>query len=544
MKLTRRDFTSGLLGATASHLLNPFNLARAEVTELQRVRKAINYAEINLENRVISELFPFLSIPNISPRKDFITNVEINERNKAMLDSVRYCKKMLLARGFKELRANQYKNKNNQEIIENVFVTGKLGNDPSKPTMLIYYHADVQDVKREAWVIGNKQYDPFIPTFLTRTTHIKGEKGLGKAILARGSSDDKGQGWTHLFAIESYQKTNTELPTNFVVVIDHGEENGSPYGNEFVKENREYLKSDIAMIADSLSSEDGIPSLDYGLRGILKAKITLDFGNDVHSGEGNIIGSAMQEMIHLLSGIGVDSNLKINIPGIYEDIIPVSELERKLMEAKKSSFTSEALRKTKGLAYVRNNSDMSNLEVICSLPSFEVHNIEGGKPGTKIPSPITADVTIRLAPGQDPEKVYQKLEDEIYRKIYSKGIPKTFKDKNGNERQTVNVKNEEGSPAVKIDLAHPYAKAIEFSLLEGFECSYVDKLCAGGTEPIASVLQDILRIPVFIFGYSSPGDNYHGALESFLLKEGVFYGTKSNIIIYDKLAKEIINGGN
>src|SRR3989338_2201307 len=512
MKLTRRDFTSGLLGATASHLLNPFNLARAEVTELQRVRKAINYAEINLENRVISELFPFLSIPNISPRKDSITNVEINERNKAMLDSVKYCKKMLLARGFKELRAKQYKNKNNQEIIENVFVTGKLGNDPSKPTMLIYYHADVQDVKREAWVIGNKQYDPFIPTFLTRTTHIKGEKGLGKAILARGSSDDKGQGWTHLFAIESYQKTNTELPTNFVVVIDHGEENGSPYGNEFVKENREYLKSDIAMIADSLSSEDGRPSLDYGLRGILKAKITLDFGNDVHSGEGNII--------------------------------PVSEIERKLMEAKKSSFTSEALRKTKGLAYVRNNSDMSNLEAICSLPSFEVHNIEGGKPGTKIPSPITADVTIRLASGQDPEKVYQKLEDEIYRRIYSKGIPKTFKDKNGNERQTVNVKNEEGSPAVKIDLAHPYAKAIEFSLLEGFECSYVDKLCAGGTEPIASVLQDVLKIPVFIFGYSSPGDNYHGALESFLLKEGVFYGTKSNIIIYDKLAKEIINGGN
>src|SRR5207344_1287519 len=93
------------------------------------------------------------------------------------------------------------------QIIETAFnpvVLGRLGQDASLPTVMLYGHYDVQPPEPlEAWTTP-----PFEPAIRNRR------------IYARGASDNKGQHFAQLMAIESLLAVRGKLPCNIIVMVD------------------------------------------------------------------------------------------------------------------------------------------------------------------------------------------------------------------------------------------------------------------------------------------------------------------------------------
>src|SRR3989440_4835226 len=140
---------------------------------------------------------------------------------------------------------------------------------PGKPTVLLYGHYDVQPVDPlELWTSP-----PFEP---------RREDGV---LFGRGSSDDKGQIALHWQAIQAWLRTTGELPLNVKVIAEGEEEIGSPNFEEFVRTNRDRLKSDYCVISDTAMVAKGIPAITYALPGLIYFQLRVEAANtELHSG--------------------------------------------------------------------------------------------------------------------------------------------------------------------------------------------------------------------------------------------------------------------
>ena len=137
------------------------------------------------------------------------------------------------------------------------------------PTILFYGHYDVQPVDPlDLW-----DSPPF------EATVRDGE------IYARGAADDKGQVFMHFKAIEAHLKQNGRLPVNIKMILEGEEEVGSANLDNFVKSHKDELKADVVVISDSPMFDRGMPSICYGLRGLVYFQIDLrGTKSDLHSG--------------------------------------------------------------------------------------------------------------------------------------------------------------------------------------------------------------------------------------------------------------------
>jgi acetylornithine deacetylase/succinyl-diaminopimelate desuccinylase-like protein len=191
------------------------------------------YQEKN-KDRFLEELLELLRIPSVSAR---------SEHRNDMRSCAEKVKQRLLEAGADEA-----------EIFDTAghpVVYGEKITDPSKPTVLVYGHYDVQPADPlNLWHSG-----PFEPV-------IKDGK-----IFARGACDDKGQFYMHVKALETMVNTNS-LSTNIKFLIEGEEEVGSANLAKFVKENKELLKADVILISDTSMISMENPSIDIGVRGL------------------------------------------------------------------------------------------------------------------------------------------------------------------------------------------------------------------------------------------------------------------------------------
>lgn len=127
------------------------------------------------------------------------------------------------------------------------------------PTVLVYGHYDVQPVDPVAlW-----QTPPFEPT-------VRGE-----SLFARGASDDKGQTYIHIAAVEALLATTGALPVNVKFLVEGEEEDGSQAIMRYVAENRERLAADMCLISDGPILAPDKPKIVYGLRGVWAGEVTV-----------------------------------------------------------------------------------------------------------------------------------------------------------------------------------------------------------------------------------------------------------------------------
>ena len=196
-------------------------------------------------------------------------------------------------------------------------VLAKNEHRPGRPTLLVYGHYDVQPPEPlELW-----RSPPFEPT--VRPTETGAD-----AVYARGAVDDKGQVWAHVEALTAWQ-AHGGPPVNVTLLIEGEEEIGSENLESFVQQHKGELKADIAVVSDTNQFADGLPAITYGLRGLCYAEVTITGpDHDLHSGlYGGAVPNPANVLCEFIAGLHHPDG-RVNLPGFYADVIPLTEQER------------------------------------------------------------------------------------------------------------------------------------------------------------------------------------------------------------------------
>ncbi|KAI2464442.1 cytosolic non-specific dipeptidase [Annulohypoxylon bovei var. microspora] len=298
-------------------------------------------------------------------------------------------------------------------------ILARYGSDKSKRTVLVYGHYDVQPAeKSDGW-----STEPF--------TLKVGEDGR---MFGRGSTDDKGPvlGW--LNAIEAHQKAGVDFPVNLLMCFEGMEEYGSEGLDELIeKEGKGYFAdADVVCISDNYWLGTEKPCLTYGLRGVNYYSIEVSGpGADLHSGVfGGTAQEPMTDLVRVLATL-VDTNGKILVPGIMEQVAPVTSEEEGLYD--NISFTMETLHESLGAKTTIFEDKKSTLMARWRYPSLSVHGIEGAfsAPGAKtvIPAKVIGKFSIRTVPNMEIEQTNElvyKYVNETFAKLNSKNTLKVF----------------------------------------------------------------------------------------------------------------------
>lgn len=426
------------------------------------------YQEAN-KDRFLNEMLELLRIPSISAK---------SEHKNDMLKCADAVKQSLLAAGCDKAEV--------MATAGHPAVYGEKIIDPSKPTVLVYGHYDVQPADPlELWHSG-----PFDPV-------IKDGK-----VFARGSADDKGQFYMHVKALEILTKTNS-MTTNIKFLIEGEEEVGSPNLGKFVSEHKELLKADVILISDSsmLSMEN--PSLDTGVRGLSYIEVEVTAANrDLHSGT---YGGAVANPITILSKMIAschDENNHITIPGFYEDVVVAGPEERALIN--KAPYDENEYKKDLGVNELWGEKGYSTYERTGIRPTIEINGIWGGYTGegakTVLPSKATAKISARLVPDQSSHKITEMLLNYFKSIAPSSVTVKAFEHHGGEPYMT--PIDSKGYKAA--------AKAVETT----FGKTPIP-VRGGGSIPICSILEKELGIKIIFMGFGLDNDNLHSPNEKY-----------------------------
>jgi len=359
-----------------------------------------------------------------------------------------------------------------------------------QPTVLLYGHYDVQPVDPvDLW-----HTPPFEPT-------LKGDN-----LYARGASDDKGQMFALVKALESMLQADGKLPVNVKVLIEGEEEAGGESIEAYVKAHPDRLAADVALIYDTGMPAVGIPAITYGLRGILYTELEVRGAKrDLHSGVyGGIAPNPLHALALILAGLK-DRDGHIHIPGFYDRVRSVTEEEQKNW-ASYPFDVDMAFRQEIGIAELVGETEYGTEERRTARPTLEVHGIIGGFTGegakTVIPNVVKAKVSMRLVPDQRPNDVFPLFERAI-RDLCPAGID-------------VTVRNIHGGDAILLPLESRWMRASSSALRTVFDRAPV-YLREGGSVPIGALFDSVLHAPTVFIGFGLPDDNLHAPNEKFYL---------------------------
>jgi acetylornithine deacetylase/succinyl-diaminopimelate desuccinylase-like protein len=421
------------------------------------------------KERFLNELLDLLRIPSVSAK---------SEHKPDMLKCADAVKASLLAAGADTVTI--------YETEGHPIVYGEKMVDPSKPTVLVYGHYDVQPAEPlELW--NSPAFEPTI---------IDGK------IFARGSCDDKGQFYMHVKALETLVKTNT-LTNNIKFCIEGEEEIGSPNLGKFVAANKELLKADCVLISDTAMLSLDTPSMDVGVRGLSYIEVEVTGPNrDLHSG---VYGGAVANPITILAKMIAsmhDENNHITIPGFYDDVVNSTDEERALMA--KAPFDEQEYKDELGVQELWGEKGYSTMERTGIRPTMELNGIWGGYIGegakTVLPSKAFAKISARLVPNQSSETITNLIINHL-QKIAPANVTVKATLHHGGEPYMTPI-DSKGYMAA--------AKAIETTF--GKQPIPVR---GGGSIPICSLFEKELGIKIIFMGFGLDSDNLHSPNEKY-----------------------------
>jgi acetylornithine deacetylase/succinyl-diaminopimelate desuccinylase-like protein len=368
-------------------------------------------------------------------------------------------------------------------------VTADWLHAPGATTVLIYGHYDVQPPEPlEEWISP-----PFEAVLRAGALH------------GRGASDDKGQMFVHVKALESWLLTAGALPVNVKCLFEGEEEIGSRSLCDFLAAHVDAWRADAAVMSDTAMLGPGRPAITQSLRGALS--VELEFcgqRQDLHSGTfGGAIHNPLQALCEAVGRLH-DARGAIAIPGFYKRVRARSRAERAYM-ARVGPSDDQILRDA-GAGQGWGEPGFSLYERIAIRPALSVNGVAGGYagPGSKavIPARATAKLTLRLVPDQDPAEI-----DALLRGFIARIAPPAV---------FVVVRTLFSARPFVMRRDHHATRAAQAALHKGFGVppSFVR---SGGTIPVAPLLQEELGIPTVLMGFALPDDGMHAPNERFCL---------------------------
>ena len=380
------------------------------------------------------------------------------------------------------------------------------------PHILFYGHYDVQPVDPlELW-----HSPPFEPQLV--------DGPHGKRFVARGAVDDKGQTMMFIEAMRAWKEAAGGIPAHITAIIEGEEEVGSPSLEPFLIANKQELAADLALISDTGMWDIDTPAVSTMLRGMTYVQVTLKAANrDLHSGLYG--GSALNPINALTRILGdlQDANGRIQLPGFYDKVKPVSNAQRAQWDA--LGFDERAFLGKIGLTEPAGERGYSALERLWARPTADINGIWGGYTGagskTVIASEASAKVSFRLVPNQDPDEVFEQ-----FKRFVTDRLPPGAKvEFEGNTR----------SPGIEVNIESPWVRAAQAVLADEYGKPAVLAGC-GGSIPVVTSLRTVLGLDTLLMGFGLDDDQVHSPNEKF--EQRCFHhGIRSHIRLLAKFAE-------
>ena len=381
--------------------------------------------------------------------------------------------------------------------------------EPDATVVTVYGHHDVQPVDpEELW-----ERPPFEPTI------------VGDELFARGASDDKGQLLFHLLGLRAHLAATgrTSPAVHLKFLVEGEEESGSPHFAALLRERRDRLACDVVVVTDTGMFGRDTPSICTGMRGLADGEIHLHGPDvDLHSGSfGGAVPNPLTVMARLLAALH-DDNGVVQLPGFYDDVVPLTARERESFAA--LPFDEQEF--VHGPAQSRataGEAGYSTLERIWGRPTAEVNGMWGGYTGpghkTIVPSDAYAKVSFRLVVDQDPEKVQLALTEFVQARVPA-GI-------------SAEVEFFGGVRPCLSPLEHPATEAVVRAVSRAFDTGVL-LTREGGSGPEAD-LAEVLEAPLVFLGVGLDEDRIHAPNERVVLPM-LYKGAEAAAYLWSELA--------
>jgi acetylornithine deacetylase/succinyl-diaminopimelate desuccinylase-like protein len=358
------------------------------------------------------------------------------------------------------------------------------------PSVLLYAHHDVQPPGRpERWLTP-----AFEPTL----------RADGR-LYGRGVVDDKAGLLLHLAALRAWLAAEGAPPLHVKLIVEGEEEIGSGHLAEFLRLHRERLAADVIVLSDTANLATGVPALTTSLRGLVAVDVTVRaLDHPLHSGFwGGPVPDAATALTRLLSRL-VDDASVIQVPGLLDDVPALSAEQRAALAA--LPCDEAALRVDSGmLAGTRfsGEPERSLYERLWYRPSLAFTALEGMPLATaanQLIAEASARVGVRLAPGQDAERVARRLTEFLHRDPPA-GVQ-------------VDTRVRTATPGWKTAARGPAFDAAHRALAAGYGRPCVEIGC-GASIPFVGPFSEVLGgAPALLLGLEDPPCNAHGENES------------------------------
>ena len=379
------------------------------------------------------------------------------------------------------------------------------------PVVTVYGHYDVQPVEPlDQWHSG-----PFEPTVRDGN------------LYARGATDDKGQALTHIQSVCEWIRSGRPLPLQVKFLIEGEEEVGSENLEAMLPELAQRLACDCVVISDSGQYADGATGdhlVHLRLRGIATFELRADGpSQDLHSGSfGGAVMNPAIALCHLLSSM-VDSDGRIQVPGFYDEVRELSDGERR--QWKQLPQSDEAFADAVGVDTLFGESGYTTDESRWARPTFDINGLTSGHQGegvkTIIPATASAKLSFRLVPDQDPKRLAESLKQYLAAHQMP-GI-----------RWTLTA--DHGAPGMLAATDSPFVRAATRAIERAFEVTPV-LIREGGSIPIVTRFQEVLKCDCLLLGWGLSDDNAHSPNEKFRVAD-YHRGIHASAVLWDEIGK-------
>lgn len=392
------------------------------------------------------------------------------------------------------------------ELVETerhpILLADRLGN-PDWPHVVLYGHYDVQPA------------DPFD---LWTDPPFEATVREGR-LYGRGAADNKGPTIVHMAALARVLEAHPDLPLNLTYVIEGEEEIGSPSMAAFFDRYAERLaRADFMLVSDTGSPNTDQLVITTALRGLVDLEIKLRGPkSDLHSGiHGGAVYNPLQAICEICASLH-NPDGSVNVPGFYDDVVPVFDWERAELERYPETVDSYQAMLDVPAFYPANG--LNPLEAVRFGPTLELNGIGGGYQGagskTVIPSEAFAKITCRLVANQDPGKIQKQVVDAI-RERCPKGVTLDVREGGVAEPYLVVPPGRPNTPPDQPEALSRAFAAAESAIFKNFDQAPI-YLREGGSIPVIADFKKRAGLDALMVGLFTPVDNLHAPDEGFSL---------------------------
>jgi acetylornithine deacetylase/succinyl-diaminopimelate desuccinylase-like protein len=459
------------------------------------------------EHRLLAEFMELLAIPNVAGDTAGIA------RNAAFIVS------MLEKRGLSPRLLRP------ADATAPPMIYGEWRVPGATRTVVLYAHYDGQPTDPAKWT-GSAPWTPVLRSGpLDRGGRIIPVPPLGSRIdpewrvYARSASDDKAGVMAIIAAVDALKASGIAPTVNLKIAFDGEEEDGSPHIAEVMRKHADLLRADAWIICDGPVHQSGRKQVVYGVRGDVNVDVTVYGANrPLHSGHyGNWAPNPAFLLARLLATMKDESG-RVNIRGWYDDVVPLSALEKKAI--RDLPPFDDSLRRQ--LGFMLPEGGGQSLADLITQPSLNINGIESAEAGDAarniIPTTATTTLDLRLVKAVDHRKQVRRLIDHIKRQGFTVLDRAPTPEERLRYPRIATVRQRGGGyNAERTAMDLPLSRAVLAAVSSVFPGRTLAIPSAGGSLPL-SVISETLGTTTITVPIANYDNNQHAEDESIRLQ--------------------------